>query len=120
MLDRSLSWASFWLVQLGFNVAFMGMFLVGLAGQPRRVEAYNSMYNTGNLVTTIGAYTIMAGMLVLLWAVISSWRSGAKASANPWHAQTLEWQVPTPVPLENFATLPTVTSDPYRYGKAGS
>ena len=120
MLDRSLSWASFWLVQLGFNVAFMGMFLVGLAGQPRRVEAFNSMYNTGNLVTTIGAYAIMAGMLVLLWAVISSWRSGAKASANPWHAQTLEWQVPTPVPLENFATLPTVTSDPYRYGKAGS
>lgn len=120
MLDRSLSWASFWLVQIGFNVAFMGMFVVGLAGQPRRVEAYNSMFNRGNQITTGGAYVIMIGMLILLYAIISSWRNGIKASDNPWHAKTLEWQVPTPVPLENFATLPVVTSDPYRYGKAHS
>ena len=118
MLDRKLAWASFWIVQLGFNVAFMGMFLVGLAGQPRRVEAYNSTFNTGNLVTTIGAYAIMSGMLILLWAIIHSWRNGVKAKDNPWSAKTLEWQTPTPVPLENFDTPPVVTSDPYGYGKA--
>ena len=96
----------------------MGMFLVGLAGQPRRVEAYNSTFNTGNLVTTIGAYAIMSGMLILLWAIIHSWRNGVKAKDNPWSAKTLEWQTPTPVPLENFDTPPVVTSDPYGYGKA--
>ena len=120
MLDRKLSWVSFWFVQLGFNVAFMGMFIVGLAGQPRRVEAYNSMFNTGNLITTGGAYVIMAGMLLLLWAIVDSWRNGVKASSNPWKAKTLEWQTETPVPLENFHTMPVVTSDPYGYGKANS
>ena len=120
MLDRKLSWISFWFVQLGFNVAFFGMFLVGLAGQPRRVEAYNAMFSRGNLVTTIGAYVIMTGMLILLWAVIDSWRNGQKASNNPWYAKTLEWQTETPVPLENFHTPPVVTSDPYQYGKASS
>lgn len=120
MLDRRLSWVSFWMVQIGFNVAFMGMFLVGLAGQPRRVEAYNAMFNRGNMVTTAGAYVIMTGMLILLFAVVDSWRNGIKASDNPWFAKTLEWSVPTPVPLENFATLPVVTTDAYGYGKAKS
>jgi cytochrome c oxidase subunit 1 len=105
------------MVQIGFNVAFIGMFIVGLQGQPRRVEAYAAIFNRGNFITTIGAYTIMAGMLILLHAVITSWRSGVKAPMNPWQAKTLEWTVPNPVPLENFAELPVVTSDAYGYGR---
>jgi cytochrome c oxidase subunit 1 len=120
MLDTKLSWASFWLVQIGFNVAFIGMFFVGLQGQPRRVEAYAAIFNKGNLVTSIGAATIMTGMLILLAAVIGSWRNGVKASMNPWHAKSLEWTVPNPVPLENFETLPVVTEDVYGYGRKSS
>ena len=120
MIDKQLSWISFWMVQIGFNVAFMGMFMVGLAGQPRRVEAYAEMFSRGNAITTGAAFVIMAGMLVLLWAVIYSWRHGQKAPMNPWQSKTLEWSVPNPVPLENFETLPTVKSDPYGYGKAQS
>ena len=116
MFDKKLSWIGFWLVQIGFNVTFMGMFAVGLAGQPRRVEAYDQMFNKGNLVTTIGAYTIMSGMLVFLAGVIHSWKHGQIAPINPWHAKTIEWTVPYPVPLENFDVLPTVDSDPYGYG----
>jgi cytochrome c oxidase subunit 1 len=72
------------------------------------------------MITTGGAYLIMSGMLVLLYGVISSWRSGAMAPMNPWFAKTLEWSVPNPVPLENFDVLPIVTSDAYGYGKAKS
>lgn len=120
MFDKTLSWVSFWLVQIGFNITFIGMFLVGLAGQPRRVDAYAAIFSRGNLITTGGAYMIMAGMLVLLHGVISSWRSGAMAPMNPWFAKTLEWTVPNPVPLENFDVLPVVTEDAYGYGKAKS
>jgi len=117
MLDERLSWISFWFVQIGFNVAFMGMFFVGLQGQPRRVEAYAAIFSKGNLITSIGAAAIMTGMLVLLAAVIGSWRSGVKAPMNPWQAKSLEWTVPNPVPLENFETLPVVTEDVYGYGR---
>jgi cytochrome c oxidase subunit 1 len=120
MFDKTLSWVAFWLVQVGFNIAFVGMFMVGLAGQPRRVESYAPTFNTANMVTTGGAYMIMVGMLVLLYGVISSWRSGVIAPTNPWQAKTLEWTVAHPIPLENFDVLPTVTSDPYGYGKAQS
>jgi cytochrome c oxidase subunit 1 len=117
MFDKKLSWISFWMVQVGFNVTFGGMFIVGLQGQPRRVEAYAALFNKGNLITSIGAAVIMSGMLVLLYGVISSWRYGVVAPMNPWHAKTLEWTVANPIPLENFAVLPVVTSDPYGYGK---
>jgi cytochrome c oxidase subunit 1 len=120
MFDKTLSWIGFWFVQIGFNIAFISMFFVGLAGQPRRVEAYAAMFSRGNMITTGGAYLIMAGMLVLLYGVISSWTSGAMAPMNPWFAKTLEWSVPNPVPLENFDVLPVVTSDAYGYGKAQS
>ena len=117
MFDKKLSWIAFWMIQIGFNVTFMGMFAVGLAGQPRRVEAYAEMFSRGNLIATIGAYVIMAGMLVLLAGVIHSWKHGQKAPMNPWHAKTIEWTVPNPVPLENFDVLPEVHEDPYGYGK---
>ena len=58
-------------------------------------------------------------MLIFLYAIVHSWRRGERASANPWGAKTLEWQVPTPVPLENFSVLPVVTSDFYGYGENG-
>jgi cytochrome c oxidase subunit 1 len=117
MLNERAGYISFWLVQIGFNVTFMGMFAVGLAGQPRRVVTYAHLFATGNLVSTIGAYTIGIGMLVLLYAVISSWRHGERASANPWGGKTLEWSVPNPIPLENFEVMPVVTSDFYGYGE---
>jgi cytochrome c oxidase subunit 1 len=120
MFDKTLSWVAFWFVQIGFNIAFLSMFFVGLAGQPRRVEAYAAIFDRGNMITTGGAYLIMTGMLVLLYGVISSWTSGVKAPMNPWFAKTLEWSVPNPVPLENFDVLPVVTSDAYGYGKATS
>jgi len=117
MLDKPLGFISFWLVQIGFNVTFLGMFMVGLQGQPRRVVHYAQTFATGNLISTLGAYCIGIGMLVLLWAVIGSWRHGEVAPMNPWGAKTLEWTVPNPIPLENFAVLPVVTEDAYGYGE---
>lgn len=120
MFNERIGFWGFWIIQLGFNVTFIGMFMVGFAGQPRRVFNYSEVFATGNMVSTIGAYTIGVGTLIFLYALLHSWRSGQIASANPWGAKTLEWQVPTPVPLENFDVLPVVTSDPYGYGRGSS
>ncbi|MEI7629635.1 MAG: cbb3-type cytochrome c oxidase subunit I [Actinomycetes bacterium] len=120
MFNERIGFWGFWIVQIGFNVTFLGMFMVGFAGQPRRVFNYSEMFANGNFVSTMGAYTIFIGMLIFLYTIISSWRGGEIASANPWNAKTLEWQVPTPVPLENFDVLPIITSDPYGYGRPTS
>ena len=117
MLDEKAGYISFWFVQIGFNVLFFGMFMAGAEGQPRRVMDYAAMFKNSNLVSTIGAYSVGTGMIILLWAVIHSSRHGKVAPMNPWGAKTLEWTVPYPVPLTNFDELPVITSDPYGYGK---
>ena len=118
MLHERAGYISFWMVQIGFNLIFLGMFAAGSQGQPRRVADYAQAFATSDLISTIGAYLTGTGMLVLLWAVIHSWRNGKIAPTNPWGSKTLEWTVPYPIPLENFHETPVVTSDGYGYGRS--
>ena len=117
MLHEKAGYIAFWFVQIGFQILFLGMFISGAEGQPRRVADYAAMYKHSDMISTVGAYSVGIGMLFLLWAVVHSWRKGAIAPMNPWGAKTLEWTVPFPVPLENFDTPPVITSDPYGYGR---
>jgi len=117
MLNERAGYISFWFVQIGFQILFLGMFIAGAEGQPRRVVSFAAMYKYQNMISTGGAYMVGIGFIVLLWAVIHSWRKGDIAPMNPWGAKTLEWTVPYPVPLENFDEAPVITSDPYGYGK---
>ena len=116
-LDELQGRISFWLVFIGVQVTFLSMFLSGLKGMPRRYSSFSMLFEKTNFISTIGAYMIMAGMLVLLGAVISSWKKGVPSGPNPWAANSLEWMVPTPPPLENFDVLPVITEDPYNFGK---
>jgi cytochrome c oxidase subunit 1 len=117
MLNERVGKVAFWFIAIGIQVTYYGQFWEGFEGMPRRVANYASIFQTPNDVSTAGAFILMAGWLLLLYDIVSSWRSGDIASANPWHAKSLEWHVPTPVPLENFLVEPVVTSDPYGYGE---
>lgn len=116
ILDERIGSIGLWTAFVGFQITFGSMFVAGLQGQPRRVLQFDDMFNISNWISTIGAYVIGLGMLFFLAAIIYSWRSGDPASSNPWGSKSLEWQTPTPVPLENFAVLPVVTERPYNYG----
>ena len=116
ILDERIGSIGLWTAFAGFQITFGSMFVAGLQGQPRRVLQFDDMFNISNWISTVGAYIIGLGMLIFLGAIVYSWRSGAIASSNPWGSKSLEWQTPTPVPLENFAVLPVVTDRPYDYG----
>ena len=116
MLNERVASTGFWTAFFGFQLTFMSMFVAGLQGMPRRVLQFDNAFNISNWLSTIGAFIIGIGMLIFLYAIITSWRHGTIASSNPWGGKTLEWQTETPVPLENFPVLPVVTGDPYDYG----
>jgi cytochrome c oxidase subunit 1 len=120
MMDTTLGWIHFWGTQIGFNVAFLAMLVVGLQGMPRRVADYAPEFATANLVTSIFAYILAASIVVFFFNVIWSRLRGEVAAQNPWGAKTLEWTVPTPVPLENFEQIPVVTGGPHDYGESES
>jgi cytochrome c oxidase subunit 1 len=39
------------------------------------------------------------------------------AGANPWASKSIEFQLPSPVPVHNFDRIPVFSSDPYGYGE---
>jgi cytochrome c oxidase subunit 1/cytochrome c oxidase subunit I+III len=97
---------------VGFNVAFLPMHLTGLWGMPRRVYTYPAGlgWDALNLVSTIGSFIFALGVLLFVWNVWKSRRSGAPAGPNPWDGYTLEWSVPSPPPPWNFDVIPTIVS----------
>ena len=58
--------------------------------------------------------------ILFVYNMINSWIRGPLAGDNPWQVRTLEWQVSSPPPLENFPTPPVVQGHPYDYGVPGS
>ncbi len=113
-LSDTIGKVNFWLLFLGFNLTFGPMHILGLQGMPRRIYTYRDGYgfNFWNMVSTIGAFLIALSFLVFFYNVIRSYR-GYKADpkpvpADPWDARSLEWTVPSPVPVHNFDVTPTV------------
>ena len=100
----------FWLTFIGFNLAFAPMHWVGLDGMPRRIYTYPAEmgWDFWNLVSTIGAFIIGISVLVFLYNVFRNLRGGELAGNDPWDGRTLEWSIPSPPPVYNFARIPTV------------
>jgi hypothetical protein len=79
---------------------------------PRRVWTYPQGlgWNVENLLSTIGAFLLTAGLLGLLANLLVSGYRGAPAGSNPFGGATLEWATTSPPPPYNFAVIPRVTS----------
>ena len=112
LMDERLGKWNFWTMFIGFNVAFLPMHLTGLWGMPRRIYTYapGMGWSTLNMITTVGAFIIAIGIILLLINIVSSLARGEVAGPNPWDSGTLEWAVPSPPPPYNFAVIPLVRS----------
>jgi cytochrome c oxidase subunit I len=110
MLSEGLGKIHFWLMFIGFNLAFGPMHILGLQGMPRRYYRYpeGTGWDFWNLVATIGAFIIAASFAVFMVNVVRALARGREAGADPWDARTLEWSTPSPPPHYNFAEIPHV------------
>jgi cytochrome c oxidase subunit I+III len=106
--ERLGRWA-FWLMFIGFNVAFLPMHFTGLLGMPRRVWTYSEAMGWGplNLVSTLGAFTIAAGVLVFIVDLARNFRVGEGGKDNPFGAGTLEF---LPQDVYSTRSIPHVSS----------
>jgi cytochrome c oxidase subunit I len=107
----------FWLMFISFNSTFLPLFVLGLKGMPRRVSTYEPSLQGLNVWVSISAFVLGFSMLIFLFNVVYSLIFVRKpAEANPWHSKSIEWQLPTPIPVNNFEQIPVFDSDPYDYG----
>jgi cytochrome c oxidase subunit 1 len=121
MLNETLGKIHFWLTLIAFNVTFFPMHILGVGGHMRRI--YNpTQYEflqplqPINVLITIGAISLGFVQLLFFANVVWMFIAGKRAEQNPWQANTLEWEAPTPPPHGNFpGALPTVYRGPYEY-----
>ncbi len=103
---------AFWSWIIGFFVAFMPLYLLGMMGATRRLDHYDASLGWQPLfiVAGIGVCIIGLGVLFQMIQIYVSIRDRKKniAGADPWDARTLEWSVPSPAPMYNFAHIPQV------------
>jgi len=105
-----LSTLAFWLIFVGFNLAFFAMHLTGLLGMPRRVSSYpaEAHWEWLNLLSSIGGFIMAIGFALFVLDVVLQIRFGTAFRRNPWRARTLEWATLTPPPSYAFASLPQI------------
>ena len=100
---------------VGFLVAFLPLYILGLMGATRRLDHYDASTGWQGLfiVAGFGVVIISVGIgLQLLQLVVSivQRKKNRDLTGDPWNGRTLEWSVPSPAPFYNFAVTPVVHS----------
>jgi cytochrome o ubiquinol oxidase subunit 1 len=111
-LHEGLGKASFWCWIIGFYVAFMPLYVLGLMGMTRRMQHYDvSAWRPWTLIAAGGAAIILAGIILQIAQIAVSIRRREALrdeTGDPWDGRSLEWATPSPPPAFNFAVLPRV------------
>ncbi len=111
--------AAWVLMFIGFNITYFSMMLLGVKGMPRRYYDYLPEFAPLNLVSTVGSWILISGVILLLINLFRGLWKGEPIGNNPWGGATLEWTIPSPPPTENFDADPVVTHGPYDFRKTG-
>lgn len=78
---------------------------------PRRIFTFleGQGLETGNFVSTVGAFFMAAATVVLVINIIITTVKNERVGNDPWgDGRTLEWAIPSPPPFYNFKQLPLV------------
>lgn len=125
-LNEKLNRYAFWFWLFGFLLAFMPLYMLGFMGATRRLDHYEA--STGwhplFILVAIGALFILIGAAIQLIGLFTSiyYRkyNMDPTRGDPWNGRTLEWSIPSPPPVYNFAIIPTVDQvDPLWASKRG-
>ncbi len=111
-LDKFWGLLSFWFWVIGFYVAFMPLYVLGLMGVTRRLSRFEDpSLQIWFVIAAIGAVLILFGILCFLIQIgVSIMRRDElrDTTGDPWNGRTLEWSTSSPPPDYNFAFTPIV------------
>ncbi len=111
-LHEGLGKAAFWSWIIGFLLAFLPLYLLGLMGMTRRLSQVDEVFQPLLIVAAVGACVIAVAIVLQVVQMVVSYlqRKQNIAGNDPWNGRTLEWATSSPPPEYNFATIPQVKS----------
>ena len=124
MMNETLGKIHFWGTIIPFNLIFIPLFVLGAAGQHRRIYDFTNYPQLAQdwmqdlrVLATVSLVVMLGFQFIFIWNFFASLRNGKKAGKNPWNANTLEWTTESPPPHGNWPPdqLPTVYRGPYEY-----
>ncbi len=119
-LHEGLGKAAFWFWIIGFYVAFMPLYVLGLMGMTRRMQHYDvPAWHPWLVIAAFGAALILTGIVLQIWQLVVSIKRRedlADVTGDPWNGRSLEWATSSPPPAFNFAVLPHVEGEDAYWG----
>jgi cytochrome o ubiquinol oxidase subunit 1 len=96
---------------LGFLLAFIPLYILGLMGATRRLDHYDASTGWAPLfmVAAAGAVVISIGIcfqVAQIWVSVKQRKKNRDTTGDPWNGRTLEWSTSSPPPIYNFAIIP--------------
>ena len=111
----------FWTLFIGVNLTFFPQHFLGLAALPRRIPDYPDAYTGWNQWSSFGSLISVVATILFGYIIYDIFVNQPRSSNNPWAlpafftsathdetetANTLEWALPSPIPLHAFKMLP--------------
>ena len=119
-LHDGLGKAAFWFWIVGFYVAFMPLYVLGLMGMTRRMQHYDvPEWRPWLLIAAFGAALILTGIILQIVQLVVSIRQRDQLrdeTGDPWNGRSLEWATSSPPPAFNFAVLPRIEGEEAYWG----
>ncbi len=120
-LNETLGKIHFWLTFGGVYCVFMPMHWLGLIDRVRAsgvtVATAQGPGAARSFISAAAIMTIAAQSIFLFNFFWSLLRKGKDTRRNPWHATTLEWFLPSPIPDDDFGEYaPAIYRSAYLYG----
>jgi cytochrome o ubiquinol oxidase subunit 1 len=111
-LNERLGRYAFWSWLIGFLLAFIPLYILGIMGATRRLDHYDASMGWQGLFVVAGIGVMFIGLGIafqLLQIGYSIWkRKENRVTGDPWNGRTLEWATSSPPPEYNFAIIPVV------------
>jgi cytochrome o ubiquinol oxidase subunit 1 len=111
-LDAFWGKVSFWNWVIGFFLAFMPLYVLGLMGVTRRMSHFDDpSLQIWFQIAALGALMIAVGIAAMgmqFYVSIKRRHELRDVTGDPWNGRTLEWMTSSPPPDYNFAFTPRV------------